>query len=164
MAIKERLILAVAIIIASGLLSSLYAMSDKQIETIRMVKKEAKKYTRYPSTIAAMCIVESSAGKNRIGDDRKSLGLLHIQVATVRWLSGMYESIAFTKKLSDYDVEKLLLSNDSFSIEVASLYINHYMDHGWGYTKSVMVYNGGVNNWTYYRKVMEAKKIARGIN
>lgn len=164
MVIKERLLMAISIIVAFGILSSLYAMSNKQVDTIRMVKEEAKKYTRYPSTIAAMCLVESSAGKNRIGDDRKSLGLLHIQVATVRWLSGMYESIAFTKKLSDYDVEKLLLSNDSFSIEVASIYINHYMAHGWGYTKSVMVYNGGVNNWTYYRKVMKAKRITRGIN
>lgn len=145
---------------------NLHSLSDKQIERIKFVKEEARKYTKYPSTIAAMAIVESSAGKNRVGDKDKSLGILQVQVKTVRWLATMYPTLVFTTTLSDYDIEKLLLSNDRFSVEVACLYFEHYMSHGWGYTKSIMVYNGIPNNklnWTYYNKVMKAKKLVRRL-
>jgi len=145
------------------LLSNIYALSDKQIAMVKMVKQEARKYTKYPTTIAAMCLVESSAGKNRVGDKDASLGILQIQTKTIRWLSQHYDSLAFTSTLSDYDIEKLLLSNDKFSVEVASLYFEHYMKHGWGYFKSISMYNGGINNWTYYNKVMKAKKVVNKL-
>ena len=149
MAIKERLMLAVAIIIASGLLSSLYAISDKAKARIMIVKKEARKYKingeSYESTICGKYGVETYYGldKRKIGDDGKSYGDLQIQVSTVRQVAKWFpEYLGWTEKLSDLDIAKLLLTRLDFSAQVATLHLKHYMEAGWSYEDSVIIYNG----------------------
>lgn len=162
--LKAGLVIVGLLWIITGVAHSLYGMSEEQAIMIKKVKKEARKHTRYPSTIAAICLVESSAGANRnkIGDDGKSFGIMQIQAETTKWLSSVDGSLAWVKKLSKYDIQKLLLSNDRFSVEIASKYFDHYRK-AWGYRKAIMIYNGGVNNWTYYNKVRKALKITRRV-
>lgn len=137
-----------------------YAMTPGQEITLSKIYNEAKKHTKYPSTICAIALTESSAGKNpnKIGDDGRSYGVLQIQVKTARWLSSLYKEIEWVSQLSDMDIAKLLLTRIDFSVQVASLYFEHYRRH-WGYFKAISMYNGGINNWRYYRKVQANKKI-----
>jgi hypothetical protein len=143
------------------LTSSLFALSPQQKANLKIVYDEAKKHTRYPTTIAAICLVESSAGanKNRVGDDGASYGVMQIQVKTVRWLASIKESLKWTNKLSNIDIAKLLLTHLEFSTRIACIYFEHYMSHDWGYFKSVSMYNGGVKNYRYVNKVENAKKL-----
>ena len=131
---------------------------------IKQVKKEAQKYTKYQTIIAAINGVESSNGENKhkIGDDGASYGDMQIQVPTVRQVAKWWpEHLAWTEKLSDLDIAKLLLTRLDFSVQVASLYFEHYLKH-WGFTKAVMAYNGlpgGKMNWKYFNKVMRYKDL-----
>ena len=139
------------------------AVSYDQLTMLSKVKHEAKKYTKYPSTIAAMCMVESSAGRDKFGDMDKSLGIMQIRVETVRWLSTIYDRFSHVQNMTDDEIEYQLIHNYKFSVSVASCYINHYISHGWSHKRAVMIYNGGVENYTYYNKVKEAMKITRLI-
>jgi len=137
--------------------SFVFGLSQKQVYVVMKIKKIAREFTRYPTTIAAQSIVESSAGMFRVGDDGVSLGVLHIQVPTVRFIASVDCALSWTDKLSDYQIALKLLSDDQFSVEVASRHLNYYMDRV-GYFKAVSIYNGGWNNKRYFGKVMKAKK------
>ena len=139
------------------------AVSYDQITMLSKVKHEARKYTKYPSTIAAICMVESSAGRDKLGDMDQSLGIMQIRIETVRWLSTMYDKFANVRNMTDQQIELKLLYDYRFSVAVAAYYINHYIAHGWSHKRAVMIYNGGTQNYTYYNKVMEAMKITRLI-
>ena len=78
---------------------------------------------------------------------------MHIQVPTVRWISSVNKSLQWTRTLSDYDIKKLLLSDDRFSVEVACKYFEHYRK-AWGFEWAVGMYNGGgIKNRKYIEKV-----------
>lgn len=125
---------------------NVYAISAKA------VFKEAKKYTDYPSTIVAIAKAESSLGKEVLGDDKKSLGLMQFQVATVRWLSTKYKCLKFIKKLSDKSIETMLLRNDAMSIKLACLHFEFWRKR-YNYFVAISKHNGGFNNRTYYNRV-----------
>jgi len=114
---------------------NVYAISAKA------VFKEAKKYTDYPSTIVAIAKAESSLGKEVLGDDRKSLGLMQFQVPTVRWLSTKYKCLKFIKRLSDKSIETMLLRNDTMSIKLASLMFEFWRKRK-GYKIAIIRHNG----------------------
>ena len=143
-------------------ISSLNAMSTNQIKLIKMIKKEARKYTRYKSTIAAICLVESSAGIHVLGDDGDSLGILQIQVLTARYAGTLNKELHFLTRMPKKYIETLLLKNDNLSIKIACTLINHYIKY-YGYKHAVSKYNGGYNNTTYFNKVKRALRIINKI-
>lgn len=149
-----------SVIIAFAICSSLFGLSKSQIQVIEKVKSEARKYTNYPTTIAAICMVESSAGanKNRIGDDGTSYGVMQIKVDTVRWLATQWEELRWTKSLSDMDVARMLLTRIDFSVMVASLRFEQVRKYH-GYFKAVSAYNGTYVNYRYVRKVNHARRV-----
>ncbi len=144
----------------SPLLAKSGSLSNAQKRVLRNVITEAKKHTRYYTTIAAICLVESSAGanKNKIGDDGRSYGIMQIQTKTVRWLASVNKALVWTNRLSDMDIAKLLLTRLDFSVKVACAYIEHYRKIK-GYFKAVSIYNGGYKNYRYVGKVERAKKL-----
>ena len=150
----------------AALLSAIIMMfwpSKSQVATIKFVKHEASKYTRHKSAIAAICLTESSAGLRRVGDDYQSFGIMQIQVPTVRWLAGVDNSISWTDDLSDYDVKKLLLHDESFSVEVACKYFEYYRRHG-GFDYAIGMYNGGgLKNKRYIGKIYNNMKATRRV-
>ncbi len=142
------------------LASYLFGLSDSQIDTVKKIREIAKKHTAYPTTIAGISIVESSAGANpnRVGDDGKSFGVLQIQTATVRWLSTEWRELEWTNGLSDHDIGRLLLTDLEFSVMVACLRFEQVRQYH-GYFKAVSAYNGGYDNHRYVRKVNKAKRL-----
>ena len=143
-------------------ISSLNAMSTNQIKLIKMIKKEARKYTRYKSTIAAICLVESSAGIHVLGDDGDSLGILQIQVPTARYAGTLNKELRFLTRIPKKYIETLLLKNDRLSIKIACTLINHYIKY-YGFTQAVMRYNGSKHNPKYFNRVKQALKIINKI-
>lgn len=138
----------------------LFAFSPQQKANYWEVHQLASQFTDYPSTIAAIFFVETSLGTHprRINDDGRSFGDMQIQVSTVRWLADMYPDLSWLNTLTDLDIAKFLLTRRDFSVLIACIYFEHYRQ-AWGFRRAVMMYNGGVNNWTYYNKVMEARKL-----
>jgi len=116
----------------------------------------AKKYTKYPSTITAIALTESSCGKEVLGDDRKSFGIMQMQLPTLKYLMTKDKSIRYLKKLSDKQLETLLLRDDEVAIILAVKYFHFLLKH-YGYKNAIIRYNG-------YWAVSKAGKALRDAN
>ena len=139
-------------VLVLALLSTLsFAISAKEVYNI------ARTYTIYPSTIVAMAKVESSLGKQILGDNGKSLGILQVQVSTLKFLATKDRKLAWVLNYKEKILETMLLTNEPFNIYVGSSYLNYLVER-YGYRHGVMRYNGGHTNWTYYNKVKKAMK------
>ena len=137
------------------------------------IKEHASEFTNYPSTILAIAGVESTYGKNILGDDGRSLGMMQIQVPTAYFIAKRDQSLAWLLKLPRKVLETLLLKNDALSIEIASkLFEYHRKRHGYKMaiirynglwevnSKGKAIYNkdgGKILNTKYYNKVMAKK-------
>lgn len=128
----------------------LFALTPQQIYTI------SDKYTKYPSWIVGIAGTESSFGKNILGDDGHSLGTMQIQVATAKFIAKRDKSLSWLLTCSDRTIQKLLLRNDSLSIEIASKLINYHAKRH-GIFGAISRYNGGANNHKYFNKVVIMK-------
>jgi len=120
------------------------------------VKKEASKYTKYPSTIAAIIKVESQNGKYIIGDEGRSLGIAQIQVKTAKYLAKRDPSLTWMLKVPDLSLRTMLIRNDRLSIEICSKLFEYYRKKH-GYFQAISRYNGGTQNYTYFNKVQKEK-------
>lgn len=152
-------VIAILILII-GATDHLLSFDYKQKQLIKRVYSEAKKYTDYPSTITAICGVESSYGKNILGDDRQSLGPMQIQPKTARWIASLYKELNWILYLPKKELETVLLTDFKTSVMVACFYFEHYRRHK-GYFKAVSVYNGTYTNKKYVDKVNRMKKEIR---
>ena len=148
---------------------NLHAVSKQSI------KEHAANFTNYPSTILAIAGVESSYGRNILGDDGHSLGLMQIWIPTARFIAKRDSSLEWLLKLPTKTLQTLLLKNDALSIEIASkLFEYHRQRHG--YKMAIIKYNGlwevnskgkavrdkhgnKVLNVKYYDKVMKMMKL-----
>ena len=148
------------LLIISLLLTSLLAevkLSSEQVKVKNLILKIAPKYTNYKSTILAIAMTESSLGLMVLGDDSKSLGILQLQVPTIRYLISKDKELSFLSNYNDKQIATFVLRNDDLSIILASkLFEFHRKRHG--YFQAISRYNGGKNNVTYYNKVMDWKK------
>ena len=140
-------------LIALSLICSiqLFAISKQSI------KEHAADFTNYPSTILAIAGVESTYGKNILGDDGKSLGMMQLQVRTVYFIAKRDQSLAWLLHIPRKTLETLLLRNDALSIQIASKLFEYYRKR-YGYFTAISKYNGGIHNYTYYNKVMKEMK------
>jgi len=134
------------------------------LQTVRDVAKSIpdKNGKTYENTLSAICLTESSAGKEIIGDFRNkksitkaSLGPMQIQVATARHVSQNVKKLHWLNDLSDAQLAGRLLGDIKLSAKIATHYLvllqNERKDHFF----AVSGYNGGRVNHTYYNRVMK---------
>lgn len=84
---------------------------------------------------------ESSLGRDKIGDDGKSLGLAHVQVPTARKVLEHNKWLPQFK--TNYNIAKMLLYNDDLNLLIASIYFQscYYEFKNW--PQSLVCYNAG---------------------
>lgn len=142
-------------------------MTPKQLYVLQTVRDVAKSIPdkhgkTYENTLSAICLTESSAGKNIIGDFRNkksitkaSLGPMQIQVATARHVSQNVKKLRWLNDLSDVQLAGRLLGDIKLSAKVATHYLvllqNQRTDHFY----AISGYNGGLVNRPYYNRVMK---------
>lgn len=147
--------------------AQLMGLSKSQIAIKQLVKKESRKYSNYPATMAAICLTESSYGYYSIGDDtykdgtkkpltKSSLGIMQMQVPTARFIAKKSKDYKWLDSLSDKRIATLLLTDDVLAIHLATLYFEYHRKL-YGYFGAVSHYNGGTNNRTYYNRVQANK-------
>jgi hypothetical protein len=129
----------------------LFAITEAEIYNI------AKQFTNYPSTIVAIAKAESSLGKEILGDDGKSLGLMQLQVPTVRWIATKDKRIEWLKDLPTKSLQTLLLRSDTISIMVTCIHFEYWRKR-YGYYCAVSKHNGGMHNQTYYDRIQKRMK------
>jgi len=154
---------------------SLHAFSEEQIATLQKIRDIAKTLPdrhgeTYENTLSAICLTESSAGVNIVGDHRKghalskaSLGAMQIRVKTARYIAKKTPSLKWLLKYSDAHIANMLLSNLDLSAQIAAHYIIILKHSRNDYMKVVSGYNGGLINFTYYNRVMKNMRLVRSL-
>ena len=148
-----------------------FALSAEQLkvlQTVRDVARTIPDYTgeTYENTLAAICLTESSAGKNIIGDFKKgivitkaSLGTMQIQVATARHVAKRVDTLAWINKLSDAEIANKLLTDIKTSAQISAYYLTLLKKKRKHYFNMVSGYNGGMVNNPYFQRVMKNMKL-----
>lgn len=141
--------------------SSLFALSPYQIMTLKEVDTISRKYTNYPSTIEAICLTESSLGKNKYNSEG-SFGVMQVQVETAKYIGAKVPEIGeMIHGMDDSDLVVALLTDTEISVAIASAYFE-YNRKRYGYFQAISRYNGGTKNYTYYNRVKRnIKKVIR---
>ena len=155
------------------LVSAAFSLSPKQIEILQSVRDIArtipdKTGETYENTLSAICLTESSGGRDMIGDFKRgtsitkaSLGAMQIQARTARFMARTYEELAWVKELSDLKIVNKLITDIEFSATIAAYYMKWLSDNRKSYFNAVSGYNGGMSNTPYYKRVMKNYKLIR---
>jgi len=146
-------------------------MSPKQLHVLQTVRDVAKTIPdkhgqTYENTLSAICIAESSAGRNTIGDfhnkksfTKASLGPMQVRVSTARHVSQSVKNLNWLNKLSDIQLAARLLGDTRLSAKVAAYYVVLLHNQRGNAFNAVSGYNGGMVNHKYYDKIMKNKII-----
>ena len=132
---------------------SLNAVTPEQLRVLQTIRDVARtipdhRGETYENTLSAICITESSAGRDLIGDFKKgveitkaSLGVLQIQVTTARYISHRVASLQWLDELSDGELANRLLTDVKLSARIGAHYLvllrhqrGQYMNMVSGYT------------------------------
>jgi hypothetical protein len=153
------------LLFASSLLAE--KMTPKQLHVLQTVRDVAKSIPdkngkTYENTLSAICLTESSAGKNTIGDfknkksfTKASLGPMQIQVATARHVSQNVKNLRWLNNLSDVQLAGRLLGDIKLSAQVATHYLVLLQNQRKEHFYAISGYNGGTKNQPYYNRVMK---------
>ena len=140
--------------------TGLHAISQKQIDVAEFVKRESCKYTKWSMEVVGICGTETSYGIDRENNE-DTYGLMQISVDAARWIALKHRHLRFLRRLTRFQVSKLLEYNDRLSVEIASRMIDFLIrKHGRG--KGIRRYNG-INNHRYLVKVNKNTKFIRKI-
>lgn len=151
--------------------NTIHQMSPKQLHVLQTVRDVAKNIPdkngkTYENTVSAICITESSAGKNTIGDfhnkksiTKASLGPMQVRVATARHVSQYVKKLSWLNKLSDIQLAARLLGDTRLSAKVATHYVVLLHNTRGNSFNAVSGYNGGMVNHKYYDKIMKNKAV-----
>lgn len=143
------------------------AMTPKQLQVLQTVRDVAKTIpdkngNTYENTLSAICLTESSAGKNVIGDFRHkksftkaSLGPMQIQVATARHVAQNVKKLRWLNNLSDVQLAGRLLGDVKLSARIATYYVILLQTQRNDHFNAISGYNGGSINRPYYARVMK---------
>jgi hypothetical protein len=154
---------------------SLSAVTNDQIRVLQQVRDIARTIPdstgeTYENTLSAICLTESSAGKNLIGDfktdviiTKASLGVLQIQVATARYVSKRVPSLAWLLKLDDAKIANKLLTDIELSARIAAHYLVILKERRGHYFNTVSGYNGGMSNRPYFNRVMKNMELVKKL-
>lgn len=141
-------------------------MSPKQLHVLQTVRNVAKNIPdkngkTYENMVSAICLTESSAGKNTIGDfhnhrsiTKASLGAMQIRVSTARHVSQNIKALNWLNNLSDIQLAARLLGDTQLSAKVATYYLVLLHNSRGNSFNAISGYNGGMVNHTYYNKIM----------
>lgn len=157
--------------------SNLAAFSKLQVSTIQTIRDVARGIPdesgeTYENTLSYISLVESSAGKNIIGDwdknsgvslKKASLGSLQIQLKTAKWVIKITKALKKYRGLSDQRLVAKLLTDTKFSATIAAHYLIWLKKNRKNYFQMVSGYNGGIENYPYYKRVMKAKIIIQKL-
>lgn len=140
------------------ILALLYSalLSADYIADCKSVYSFAKQHTSYSKTIAAIAYTESTCGRYLKGDDGKSLGVMHIQIPTLRYLTKKIKTLSYLNYISDKSLKILLTKNPKFNLLAGILYFN-FLVKTYGYKEAIIRYNG-------YWEVTPKGKLKRDIN
>lgn len=142
------------------------------MQTVRNVAKSIpdKNGKTYENTLSAICLTESSAGKNNIGDFRNkksftkaSLGPMQIQVATARHVSRSVKKLRWLNDLDDVQLAARLLGDITLSAKVATYYVILLHEKRTDHFYAVSGYNGGMVNRPYYNRVMKNMELVNHL-
>lgn len=154
---------------------TLFALTTEQLKVLQTVRDVARtipdhRGETYENTLSAICLTESSAGKNLIGDfkqgievTRASLGVLQIQVATARHVSRRVPALQWLNNLGDAQIANKLLSDIKLSARIAAHYLVMLRRARGAYFNTVSGYNGGMSNYPYYGRVMKHMELVRKL-
>lgn len=157
------------LLLAVTLFGNADKMTPQQLHVLQTVRDVAKNIPdkngkTYENTLSAICITESSAGKDNIGDchnkqsiTKASLGPLQVRVATARHVSQSVKKLNWLNKLTDIQLASRLLGDTRLSAKVATYYVVLLHNSRKNSFNAVSGYNGGMVNHTYYNKVMKNK-------
>ena len=158
-------------ILCSLITLQVFALTPEQLKILQTVRDVARtipdyKGETYEDTLAAICLTESSAGKNIIGDFKKgiiitkaSLGSMQIQVATARYIAKRIETLNWINSLSDAQIANKLLTDVKTSAQVSANYLTILKKSRKHYFNMISGYNGGMSNTPYYNRVMKNMKL-----
>lgn len=150
-------------------------MTPKQLQVLQTVRDVAKTIpdkngNTYENTVSAICLTESSAGKNTIGDFRHkksftkaSLGPMQIQVATARHVAQNVKSLHWVNDLSDVQLAGRLLGDVKLSARIATYYVILLQAQWNDHFNAISGYNGGSINHPYYARVMKNMDIVNHL-
>lgn len=150
-------------------------MTQKQLKVLQSVRDVAKSIPdkngkTYENTLSAICLTESDAGDNNIGDyhrkksiTKASLGPMQIQVRTARHVAQYVKKMSWLQKLSDIQIAARLLGDVKLSAKIATYYIVLLHEQRRNSFHAVSGYNGGMNNHRYYNKVMKNMAIVNHL-
>jgi hypothetical protein len=154
---------------------SLSAVTSEQLQVLQTIRDVARtipdqRGVTYENTLSAICITESSAGRDLIGDFKKgieitkaSLGVLQIQVATARYVSQRVKSLRWLNDLSDGEIANRLLTDVELSARIGAHYLVLLRHQRGKYMNTVSGYNGGMTNRPYYNRVMRNMKLVKQL-
>ncbi len=143
------------------------AMTPKQLQVLQTVRDVAKSIPdkngkTYENTVSAICLTESSAGKNTIGDykhkksfTKASLGPMQIKVSTARHVSQNVKKLRWLNNLNDVQLAGRLLGDIKLSAQVATHYLVLLQNQRQEHFYAISGYNGGMINRPYYNRVMK---------
>ncbi len=151
------------------------AMTPKQLHVLQTVRDVAKSIpdkhgNTYENTVSAICLTESSAGKNTIGDFKRkksftkaSLGPMQIQVATARHVSQNVKKLRWINNLSDVQLAGRLLGDIKLSAKIATHYVILLQEKRLDHFYAISGYNGGFHNRPYYNRVMKNMEVVNRL-
>jgi len=151
------------------------AMTPKQLHVLQTVRDVAKSIpdkhgNTYENTLSAICLTESSAGKNTIGDfkhkksfTKASLGPMQIQVATARHVSQNVKKLRWLNNLSDVQLAGRLLGDIKLSAKIATHYVILLQEKRLDHFYAISGYNGGFHNRPYYNRVMKNMEVVNRL-
>lgn len=154
---------------------SLFAITAEQLKVLQTVRDVARTIPdrsgeTYEDTLSAICLTESSAGKNLIGDfksgvmiTKASLGVLQIQVATARYVGERVPTLAWLSELTDAQIANKLLSDIELSARIAANYLVILKNRRGEYFNMVSGYNGGLTNRPYFNRVMKNMELVKKL-
>jgi hypothetical protein len=118
----------------------------------------------YQTTLQAMCLTETDAGRLKIGDippdgslENSSIGPLQVRVDTIKWLATKVPEIKHLKKFSKIELAHKLKNDNNLAIKVGIHYFI-YNKNKYGYEQAISRYNGGTKNYKYIAKVKKNYK------
>ena len=88
---------------------------------------------------------------------------MQIQVATARYVAENVETLKWLNKHSDKQIANLLLTDLKLSAEIAANYFVILKNRRQDYMKSVSGYNGSLENWPYFVRVMNQMKLVKAL-
>ena len=162
-----KLLLLLSLFLTLSLFGASKDVSDEQLLVLNKVREIAKTIPdkngeTYEDTMSAICLTESSAGQNIVGDYRKakkltkaSLGVMQVQIQTARYIAAKIEELRWVLALNDTQIMERLLSDTEFSARIATYYFVMLQNHRENYIHSISGYNGGMVNTPYYQRVMK---------